>query len=62
MSTQRVRAENLAGLIALSLLAVGCFVVLRTFLAAILWALILTIAIWPSYHQNLCHPYCDAIA
>jgi predicted PurR-regulated permease PerM len=43
------RAEQLRWLAALVLLVVGCFVVLRPFLSAILWAVILCFSTWPAY-------------
>lgn len=43
------RIEVALGMAVLSLLAVGCFVVVRPFLAAILWAVILSIATWPLF-------------
>lgn len=43
------RAEAVAGIAALTLLAVGCVVVLRPFFSALLWAMILTYATWPAY-------------
>jgi predicted PurR-regulated permease PerM len=41
--------EQLAGLVVLLLIAVGCFVVLRPFLTALLWATILSISTWPAF-------------
>lgn len=41
------RIEALAGLVALALLALGCLVVLRPFVSAILWAAVLAYATWP---------------
>jgi predicted PurR-regulated permease PerM len=43
------RVEFIAGLALLTLLAVGCLVVLRPFLSSILWALILCYSTWPIY-------------
>ncbi len=43
------RIEFIAGLALLTLLAVGCLVVLRPFLSSILWALILCYSTWPIY-------------
>jgi len=45
------RTEQIVGLLALILLAVGCFVVLRPFVSALLWAAILTFATWPLYRR-----------
>src|SRR6266498_2587939 len=41
--------ERMAGFLVLLLIAVGCFVVLRPFLAALLWATILSISTWPAF-------------
>jgi predicted PurR-regulated permease PerM len=41
--------ERIAGLFVLLLIAVGCFVVLQPFLAALLWATILSISTWPAF-------------
>lgn len=43
------RIERAAGLVVFSLLAVGCFVVLRPFMSALLWAMVLTFSTWPIY-------------
>jgi predicted PurR-regulated permease PerM len=45
------RIEQLAGVFVLVVLAVGCFFVLRPFLAALLWATILSIATWPAFRR-----------
>ncbi|HLB81098.1 MAG TPA: AI-2E family transporter, partial [Dongiaceae bacterium] len=47
ISTSRI--ERIAGLALLSLLAVGSLVVLRPFMSALLWAVILTFSTWPIY-------------
>ncbi|MFS2008678.1 AI-2E family transporter [Azospirillum sp. CT11-132] len=44
-----VRKAFVLGLIAM--LLVGCFIVLRPFIAAILWAVILTFSTWPLYSR-----------
>ncbi len=41
--------ERVLGLAAFTLLIIGCFVVLRPFMAAILWAVILVLVTWPAY-------------
>ena len=51
MSAPTRRLEQLAGLFVLLLVAIGCFVVLRPFLAALLWATILSIASWPAFRR-----------
>ena len=43
------RIETIAALTAVTLLAVGCVLVLRPFFSALLWAMILTYATWPVY-------------
>ena len=48
MSSMR-RVEQILALAALALLVFGCFVVLRPFLSAILWAVILCFSTWPAY-------------
>ncbi len=48
MPTSR-RVEQIIALAALALLALGCFFVLRPFLSAILWAIILCFSTWPLY-------------
>jgi predicted PurR-regulated permease PerM len=43
------RIEKIAGLAALSILLVGCYVVIRPFLSPLLWAAILCFSTWPVY-------------
>lgn len=43
------RVEALAGLVALTFIAVGCIIVLGPFLTALAWALILVFVTWPLY-------------
>ena len=38
-------------IVLLALLALGCFVVLRPFLTAVLWAAILAYSTWPAYRD-----------
>lgn len=45
------RIEQYAGLLILLLVAVGCFIILRPFLAALIWATILSIATWPAFRR-----------
>ena len=47
------RLEANLGLALLALLALGCLVVLRPFLSALLWAVILTFSTWPLYQRLL---------
>lgn len=50
------RIEQVAAVIFVSLIAIGCWVVLRPFITAILWAAILCYATWPLYSRlkSLC--------
>lgn len=43
------RLESILGIVALSFLAIGCFLVLRPFASSIMWAVILTFSTWPVY-------------
>ena len=43
------RVDRLAAIAMISLLIMGCFVVLRPFFSAMLWALILAFSTWPLY-------------
>jgi predicted PurR-regulated permease PerM len=43
------RFERTTGTALLLLLAIGCFVVLRPFLSAVIWAVILSFSTWPLY-------------
>lgn len=47
------RTDQIAVLAALSLVVIGCFFVLRPFLSALLWAVILTFSSWPAYRTLL---------
>src|SRR5919106_584850 len=49
MATRTGRIEVIASIVLLALLVIGCFVILRPFLAALAWALILAITTWPAY-------------
>jgi predicted PurR-regulated permease PerM len=46
-STRRI--EGILGIVALSLLAVGCVLVLWPFASSLMWAVILTFSTWPVY-------------
>jgi predicted PurR-regulated permease PerM len=50
MTKNQQRFEELAGLILIAAVLVGCGFVLRPFLLAILWAVILCVATWPLYN------------
>ncbi|MEI6515549.1 MAG: hypothetical protein WCO77_06195 [bacterium] len=41
------RLEAVSAIVAVALLALGCLVVLRPFVSAILWALVLAYTTWP---------------
>jgi len=45
------RIDRLAGIALITVLVVGCFVVLRPFLSAILWAVILSFSTWQVYYR-----------
>jgi predicted PurR-regulated permease PerM len=45
----RERLEQIAGLAVISAIVIGCFMVIRSFISAILWAAILCYATWPVY-------------
>ncbi len=45
------RIEQIAGISFLALIGVGCIVVLRPFITAVLWAAILCYATWPLYRR-----------
>lgn len=47
------RTDQLAVLAALVLVALGCFFVLRPFMSALLWAVILSFSSWPAYRRLL---------
>ncbi len=47
------RAEQIAALTALALLAAATFAILRPFLAAILWAFVIALATWPGFERLL---------
>src|SRR5688572_17754706 len=41
------RIDQTLALAALALIIIGCFLVLRPFLTAVLWAMILAVTLWP---------------
>ena len=45
----QARIEQMVVIALLLILAIGCFLVLRPFLSALLWALILSFSTWPLY-------------
>ncbi len=47
------RPDQIAVFAALALVVVGCFFVLKPFLSALLWAVILTFSSWPAYRKLL---------
>ena len=53
MNDSRSRFEQNLGLIALLLLLLGCLVVLRPFVSALLWGIVLSVASWPLYCRVL---------
>lgn len=51
VTAQSRRVEAIAGLAALAFIAFGCFIILRPFLTALAWALILVFATWPVFKR-----------
>lgn len=49
MAMDTPRAARLIGIAALAALAVGCLLVLRPFISALVWAVILTFSTWPVF-------------
>ncbi|MGG5890379.1 AI-2E family transporter [Falsiroseomonas sp. HC035] len=49
MSQESLRPARLIGLAALVALAIGCFWVMRPFISALLWAVILAYTTWPAF-------------
>lgn len=49
MDQDAIRPARLLGLLALFLLGLGCFLVLRPFISALLWAVILAFTTWPAF-------------
>ena len=45
------RVDRYVAIALISVLVMGCFIVLRPFLSAILWAVILSFTTWPVYHR-----------
>ncbi len=48
-----IRTDQLLVVAALALVVIGCFFVLKPFLSALLWAVILTFSSWPAYRRLL---------
>jgi predicted PurR-regulated permease PerM len=49
MDQDPLKPARIIGLLALGLLGAGCFLVLRPFVSALLWALILAFTTWPAF-------------
>src|SRR5258708_24799051 len=49
----RLRLEQILGLVLLFLLLIGCFLVMRPFLTAAMWAVILGFSLWPVHRRVL---------
>lgn len=45
------RIDRYVAIALISVLVMGCFIVLRPFLSAILWAVILSFTTWPVYFR-----------
>ncbi len=53
MATRRAtRTDQLIALVAVALVVVGCFMVMRPFLSSLMWAVVLTFSCWP-FHRRL---------
>lgn len=50
-AAQPTRIEQWIALVVLTAIVVGCFFVLRPFLTALLWALILCCTTWPAFNH-----------
>src|SRR5262245_21287315 len=53
MSAERTRLEQSLGWAILILLAAGCLLVMRAFVSAALWAVVLCFSTWPVYRKLL---------
>jgi predicted PurR-regulated permease PerM len=51
MDQDPLRPARVIGLLALGALGIGCFLVLRPFVSALLWALILAFTTWPAFRM-----------
>jgi predicted PurR-regulated permease PerM len=49
MQHDPIRPAQIIGLLALLMLGIGCFLVLRPFISALLWAVILAYTTWPAF-------------
>lgn len=49
MDQDSLRPARMLGFFALALLGIGCFLVLRPFISALLWAVILAFTTWPAF-------------
>jgi predicted PurR-regulated permease PerM len=58
------RIDQTLALAGLALIIVGCYLVLRPFLTAVVWAVILVVTLWPMYHalQHRLRPSMAALA
>ncbi len=51
MEQESIRPARVLGLLALGMLGFGCFLVLKPFISALLWAVILTFTTWPAFRM-----------
>jgi predicted PurR-regulated permease PerM len=51
MTPLRTKLEQNLGWIALSLLLIGCLLVMLPFLSALLWGVVLSFSVWPAYRR-----------
>ena len=53
METLTGKIERNLGWVVVLLLLLGCLLVLRPFVSALLWAVVLCVSSWPIYHRLL---------
>jgi predicted PurR-regulated permease PerM len=53
MNKTSLRSEQVIGFVVLALLLLGCLMVIRPFVSALLWAIVLCFSIWPAYRRLL---------
>lgn len=48
---KEIPTEQIVGLTILAILVIGCFIILRPFISAVIWAVILSFTTWPLYRR-----------
>jgi predicted PurR-regulated permease PerM len=48
---KEIPIEQIVGLTILAILVIGCFIILRPFISAVIWAVILSFTTWPLYRR-----------